>query len=98
MFEYRAPIFSVLFVFCLKCTNYFNFLLIIFNQTKVFALVTKSGSLIAYNRYIAGRALLKTTAHSGDATAVDWHPLRPNIIATGGSTDRCVKVWDLEIY
>jgi WD repeat-containing protein 24 len=65
----------------------------------VFALVTRSGSLIAYNQWIAGRALLKFSAHSGEATALDWHPLRPTIIATGGgSVDRCVKIWDLEIY
>jgi WD40 repeat protein len=65
----------------------------------VFALVTRSGSLIAYNKHIAGRALFKFSAHSGEATTLDWHPLRPTIIATGGgSVDRCVKIWDLEIY
>ena len=60
--------------------------------------MTKSGSLIAYNRRIAGRALFKMTVHSGEATALDWHPLRPNIIATGSSTDRCVKIWNVETY
>jgi WD40 repeat protein len=36
------------------------------------------------------------TAHSGDATTLDWHPTRPNIVATGGANDRSVKIWDLE--
>jgi WD40 repeat protein len=36
------------------------------------------------------------SAHSGDATTLDFHPTKPNIIATGGSSDRSVKVWDLE--
>lgn len=39
-----------------------------------------------------------TAAHSGDAVTLDWHPIKPNIIATGGSNDRLVKVWDLELY
>jgi WD40 repeat protein len=48
---------------------------------------------------MAGKALFKTSAHSGEATTLDWHPLRSNIIATGGgSVDRCVKIWDLEMY
>jgi WD40 repeat protein len=64
----------------------------------VFALVTRSGWLIAYNYCLAGRALLKISAHSVDATALDWHPLKANIIATGGAADRCVKIWDLEVF
>lgn len=35
-------------------------------------------------------------AHSGDASTVDWHPVKPYILATGGASDRSVKVWDLE--
>jgi WD40 repeat protein len=62
----------------------------------VFALVTTSGTLIVYNRYVSAHAIVKMTAHSGDATTLDWHPLRPNVIATGGANDRSVKVWDLE--
>jgi len=38
------------------------------------------------------------TAHSGDATTLDWHPLVPDIVATGGASDRSVKIWDLETY
>jgi WD40 repeat protein len=64
----------------------------------VFALVTISGSLIAYNQYVPPRALVKMAAHSGDVTTLDWHPLQPNIVATGGASDRCVKVWNLESY
>jgi len=64
----------------------------------VFALVTTSGSLVAYNMHVRARAMLKMTAHSGDATTLDWHPLWPNVIATGGATDRSVKIWDLESY
>jgi len=64
----------------------------------VFALVTSSGNLIAYNIYVPSRALLKITAHSGESTTLDWHPIMPDIIATGGAGDRSVKVWDLESY
>lgn len=64
----------------------------------VFALVTCSGSLIAYNMHVPPRALVKMTAHSGDATTLDWHPTVPGIIATGGASDRSVKVWDVERY
>ena len=64
----------------------------------VFALVTTSGSLIAYNMNLKARALVKMTAHSGDATTLDWHPTRPYVVATGGAGDRCVKIWDLESY
>lgn len=58
--------------------------------------MTTSGSLIVYNQYIAARAMVKMTAHSGDASTLDWHPTRPNVVATGGASDRSVKVWDLE--
>ena len=61
----------------------------------VFAVVTASGSLIVYNRRLPYRAVVKLTAHSGEATCLDWHPRRPHILATGGASDRCVKVWDL---
>jgi WD40 repeat protein len=62
----------------------------------VFALVTSSGSLIAYNVYLPRRALVKMTAHAGDATTLAWHLKKRGIVATGGAGDRCVKVWDLE--
>ena len=64
----------------------------------VFALVTSSGSLIAYNMNVKAKALLKITAHSGESTTLAWHPIQPNVVATGGASDRCVKVWDLESY
>jgi WD40 repeat protein len=64
----------------------------------VFALVTSSGSLIAYNMNVKAKALLKITAHSGESTTLAWHPIKPDIVATGGASDRCVKVWDLESY
>lgn len=62
----------------------------------VFALVTTSGSLVVYNHFVSAHAMVKMTAHSGDATTLDWHPVRPNVLATGGASDRSVKVWDLE--
>lgn len=63
-----------------------------------FALVTSSGSLVVYNLFVKARALAKLSqAHSGEATCLDWHPLLPNILATGGS-DRHVKIWDLEQF
>lgn len=57
----------------------------------VFALVTVSGSLIVYNMHVSVRAIVKIAAHTGDATSLDWHPLRPYVLATGGAGDRCVK-------
>ena len=48
--------------------------------------------------FLPQRALVKMTAHSGDATTLDWHPTRKDILATGGANDRSVKVWDLENY
>lgn len=62
----------------------------------MFGLVTGTGSLIVYNMAFPRRALVKMTAHGGDATTLDWHPKRKGVIATGGATDRSVKVWDLE--
>lgn len=61
----------------------------------VFALVTASGSLIVYNMHLPLRAVVKMTAHSGEATTLDWHPTQPSVVATGGAGDRCVKVWNL---
>jgi WD repeat-containing protein 24 len=63
----------------------------------VFGLVTSSGSLIVYNMHLPSRAMVKMTAHSGDATTLDWHPTRRYLVATGGAGDRSVKVWDLEV-
>ena len=31
-----------------------------------------------------------------DAASLDWHPRWPFVVATGGSSDRFVKIWDLE--
>jgi WD repeat-containing protein 24 len=66
----------------------------------VFAIVTAGGSLVVYNIHVRVRALVKIAAHSGDATTLSWHP-SPRmsfVVATGGATDRCVKVWNLESY
>lgn len=65
-------------------------------QEDVFGLVTVSGTLAVYSLHITVKALVKIAAHTGDATSLDWHPIRPFIVATGGSADRSVKVWDLE--
>ena len=62
----------------------------------IFALCTSNGCLIVYNRWVRARAMLKVNAHDRDATTLEWHPTRPNTIATGGSNDRLVKIWDLE--
>lgn len=75
-----------------------TFLSVLSLSNKVFALVTTSGSLIAYNMNVPPKAMVKMTAHSGDATTLDWHPLHSGIIATGGASDRSVKVWDLDSY
>jgi WD40 repeat protein len=63
-----------------------------------FALVTTSGSLIVYHKSVTVRALVKLTAHSGDAATLDWHPHEKHIVATGGASDRSVKVWDLRQF
>ena len=62
----------------------------------IFALCTSSGCLVVYNRFVRARVLLKLNAHDRDATTLQWHPTRLNTIATGGSNDRLVKVWNLE--
>lgn len=62
----------------------------------IFALVTASGSLILYTMHVSVRAITKVAAHTGDAISLDWHPTRPYYIATGGSSDRTVKVWNLQ--
>lgn len=38
---------------------------------------------------------LKFTAHKGLVLALDWHPSRPLLLASGGR-DRYVKIWDLD--
>ncbi|TYZ60383.1 hypothetical protein PybrP1_003652 [[Pythium] brassicae (nom. inval.)] len=38
---------------------------------------------------------LKFTAHKGLVLALDWHPTRPHVLASGGR-DRYVKIWDLD--
>jgi WD repeat-containing protein 24 len=63
---------------------------------EIFGLVTASGSLILYSMHVSVRAMVKIAAHTGDATSLDWHPTRPFVIATGGSGDRTVKVWNLQ--
>jgi len=63
---------------------------------EIFALVTSSGSLIVYNRFVRATYMVKISAHDRDATTLDWHPTRKYTIATGGSNDRSVKVWNLQ--
>eukprot|EP00536_Pseudo-nitzschia_multiseries_P002425 jgi/Psemu1/251619/estExt_Genewise1Plus.C_320062 len=62
----------------------------------VFGVVTSNGNLVVYNMHVAFKALVKIAAHTGDAASLDWHPRWPYIVATGGSGDRFVKIWDLE--
>jgi len=57
----------------------------------VFALVTTNGSLVVFNTHVTWKALVKIAAHDGDASSLDWHPTRPYVIATGGSSDKFVK-------
>jgi WD repeat-containing protein 24 len=63
---------------------------------EIFGLVTANGSLILYSMHVSVRAMVKIAAHTGDATSLDWHPTRSFVIATGGSGDRTVKVWNLK--
>ena len=62
----------------------------------VFAAVTANGNLVVYNMHVTVKALVKIAAHTGDAASLDWHPRWPYVVATGGSSDRSVKIWDLE--
>ena len=61
----------------------------------VFAMVAGEWLLI-YDIRLPNRPMIKESAHAGEATSVDWHPTFRYKIATGGSRDRCVKVWDIE--
>ena len=60
-----------------------------------FGAVTASGNLVVYNMHVPFKALVKIAAHTGDASSLDFHPRKP-FIATGGSADHCVKIWNLE--
>ncbi len=62
----------------------------------VFGAVTANGNLVVYNMRVSVKALVKIAAHTGDAASLDWHPRWPFVVATGGSSDRFVKIWDLE--
>jgi WD40 repeat protein len=61
-----------------------------------FGVVTSNGNLVVYNMNVASKAVVKIAAHTGDASSLDWHPRWPFVVATGGSSDRFVKIWDLE--
>ena len=37
------------------------------------------------------KPMVKESTHAGEATCVDWHPIRRYILATGGGRDRSVK-------
>jgi len=61
----------------------------------VFAMVAGEW-LLTYDIRLPNRPMMKESAHAGEATSVDWHPTHRYKIATGGSRDRCVKVWNIE--
>ncbi len=61
----------------------------------VFAMVAGEW-LLTYDIRFPNRPIMKESAHAGEATSVDWHPTNKYKIATGGSRDRCVKVWNIE--
>jgi WD40 repeat protein len=63
---------------------------------EIFGVVTSNGNLVVYNMNVTIKALVKIAAHTGDAASLDWHPRWPFVVATGGSSDRFVKIWDLE--
>ena len=63
---------------------------------EIFGVVTSNGNLVVYNMNVTIKALVKIAAHTGDASSLDWHPRWPFVVATGGSSDRFVKIWDLE--
>mmetsp|Transcript_28216 Transcript_28216/g.68653 ORF Transcript_28216/g.68653 Transcript_28216/m.68653 type:complete len:1083 (-) Transcript_28216:1910-5158(-) len=67
------------------------------HQDDTFGVVTGSGNLIVYSMFLTAKALVKIAAHTKEVTTLDWHPINPFLVATGGQ-DRCVKVWDLESF
>mmetsp|Transcript_62676 Transcript_62676/g.70081 ORF Transcript_62676/g.70081 Transcript_62676/m.70081 type:complete len:1140 (+) Transcript_62676:51-3470(+) len=62
----------------------------------IFGAVTASGNFVIYNMHVSFKALVKIAAHTGFASSLDFHPQRPYVVATGGSADRSVKIWNLE--
>lgn len=65
-----------------------------FQQSK-FALAFENGTVQTWDIRKPISPELKFTAHKGLVLAIDWHPTRPNILATG-SRDRSIKIWDLK--
>jgi WD40 repeat protein len=70
------------------CTDGSN-IKVSFASPLVFAIVTDSGFLLLYD-IMNNRPIVRIAAHAREATSLDWHPWRRNILATGGS-DRTVK-------
>jgi len=62
------------------------------HRDEVFALV--AGEWLCLYDIRVNKPLSKESVHAGDATSLDWHPTRPNVLATAGGRDRSVKVWD----
>jgi WD40 repeat protein len=60
-----------------------------FQHIPVFAMVTDSGFLLVYD-ILSNRPTVRIAAHAREATSLDWHPWRRNVLATGGG-DRTVK-------
>jgi WD40 repeat protein len=58
-----------------------------------FAAALEDGSVQAWDARSAAAPLYGFTAHAGPVMALQWHPLLPCVLATGGR-DRLAKVWE----
>ncbi|DAZ96278.1 TPA: hypothetical protein N0F65_008311, partial [Lagenidium giganteum] len=63
-------------------------------QPNKFAVAFENGIVQVWDIRKNTQPEIKFTAHKGLVLALDWHPTKPNLIASG-ARDRYVKIWDL---